>query len=181
MRIPAHQIENDLTVTITGDEPWLVPIVASLSDIDRESKTPPRITGTIKLRKDTAGFVHGKGVLKHSPSLVCGRCDDVLAWPIQADVNVSWRPAFESNAPHEINLTAEDLDVYFIEDGAIDLSQLVNDCLHLAIPSHVPVRTPDSEDCLTCGLSLANTLVYGDGVSLPPKASPFEGLKDLKL
>lgn len=177
MQVRVQEITPTKLVVIKGDEPWLKPIIAAVQE--SENAAASTITGELHLRSDAAGFVYGKGIIKHTPLLTCGRCDKEVPWEIEAPVDVSWRPAYETHAPREISLTAEDLDVYFIENGCVDIEQLVLDTLLCALPEQIPVRRNDSDECGICGVSLKGGLVYGDNVDIE-RESPFAILKNLK-
>lgn len=177
MLIRVADIYPTLSITIQGDEPWLAEMERNL----QESDAPPasKITGVIHLRKDSAGFVYGTGNVKHAPILSCSRCAKEIPWPLEAEIAVTWRPPFESVPPKEIALSPEDLDVYFIENGKIDIAQLINDSLMCAIPDQVIVRVEGSDDCGVCGVNLLNNLVYGNDETIE-SPSPFAVLKNLK-
>lgn len=177
MKIRVQEIAPTKTVVLHGSESWLQAIAVDL----QTSPTPPPtlITGEINLRTDAAGFVYGKGLIKHTPILSCHRCDKDIPWPIEAYVDVSWRPAYESHAPRELTLTPEDLDVYFIESGTIDLEQLVIDTLQCALPDQIPTCSDETGECSVCGAELGSTLVYGEPTD-EIRVSPFAVLKNLK-
>ncbi len=177
MLIRVADFYPNLSIKISGDEPWLKEIEKNL----QVGEAPPasKITGEIHLRKDSAGFVYGDGSVKHTPTLSCSRCAIDILWPLEAKIAVTWRPPFESVTPRELALTSEDLDVYFIEDGKIDISQIVNDVLLCAIPDQIVPRMEGSDDCGVCGINLLNNLVYGNNEPLEI-TSPFDVLKNLK-
>ena len=181
MLVRVAEIASKKSIKILGTEAWLAPIATSIANLKTGCGTGPRIiTGELQLRADSAGFIYGTGMIRHTPILACSRCDLEIPWPIEAKVDVSWRPAFESHTPQELTLTQQDLDVYFIENGSIDIAQLILDTLNFALPSQLPVRRDDTDDCGICGESLASTLVYGESDQEKP-LSPFSTLKDLKL
>jgi uncharacterized metal-binding protein YceD (DUF177 family) len=95
--------------------------------------------------------------------------------PLKTEITATFRPEYQENAPREMSLSAEDLDVYFIESGTVDLEVLVNDSLQCAIPSHIQCdhsagRTCDAGD---------DSLVYSDSKDFQAD-SPFAVLKNLK-
>ncbi|MCX6126668.1 MAG: DUF177 domain-containing protein [Proteobacteria bacterium] len=180
MLVRIAEIASKKSIQILGTEAWLGPIAASIANRKTNNGGLGSITGDLNLRADSAGFIYGSGTIRHTPVLTCSRCDLEIPWPIEAKIDVSWRPAFESHAPQELTLTHQDLDVYFIENGSIDIAQLILDTLNFALPSQLPVRRDDTDDCGICGESLASTLVYGEAEQERP-LSPFSALKDLKL
>ena len=179
MLIRVDDIQPTFSLSIRGDEPWLAPIVKSLQE-EGGAASDSKITGEIQFRKDSAGFVYGKGQVKFTPTLSCSRCAMDIPWPLDATVDATWRPPFESVTPREMALSADDLDVYFMVDGKINVEELVNDVLQCALPEKVIVRKDDTDDCGVCGINLLNNLVYGKNEPLE-QASPFAALKNLKM
>ena len=177
MRVRVENLDKVTTVNLTGDEPWIAQIANILHQ--GEGSATARISGQIELRKDSAGFVYGKGHFSHTPILSCSRCAKDVPWPMDVAVNVTWRPPFEGSTPRELSLSAEDLDVYFIENGELDLEELVNDALQCAVPSRVLKTVEGSDDdCGVCGINLSDDLVAGKHDD--SSNSPFAILKNLK-
>lgn len=178
MLIRVDDIHPTFSLSIHGNEPWLAPIVELMHD--GETKSDSKITGEIQFRKDSAGFVYGKGHVKYTPLLACSRCAMDIPWPLDTTFEVMWRPPFESVTPREMALSAEDLDVYFMVDGKINVEELINDVLQCARPEQVLIRTEGSDDCGICGVNLLDNLVYGKDEPLE-STSPFAALKNLKI
>lgn len=181
MRVRIQDLFQAKQIVFTGNEPWIEQIAKDLPT--RPTATPRKITGMVELKMDSAGFVYGRGHIKHTPALSCSRCDHDIDWQINADINVSWRPPFESHAPRELSLSSEDLDVYFIEDGAVDLEQLVNDTIQCALPDQTFRTEVDLDACEYCSMSPNNPLVFpenhGQSTETNHKASPFSILARL--
>lgn len=178
MLIRVDDIHPTLSITLSGDEAWLAPLVKGLQD--GEEPSPSKITGEIHLRKDTAGFVYGKGRIMHTPMLSCSRCAMDIPWPLDVTFEATWRPPFESHVPKDMALSSDDLDTYFMIDGKINLEELIHDVLQCELPDQVLIRKDDSDDCGVCGINLLNTLVYGSNAPVPT-ASPFAVLSNLKI
>ena len=178
MRLSVKNLEKNNTITIRGDEAWVLEIAKAIHQ--GGSATPGVISGEITLRTDSAGFIYGKGTLQHTPILSCSRCAKDIPWPLNCQIDVTWRPPFESSTPREMSLSAEDLDVYFIEDGTIDLEELVNDALQCEVPNKIMKFADASEnDCGVCGMNLVDELVHGKREDAESR-SPFAVLKNLK-
>lgn len=188
IRVAELNTQKPKTITLTGEESWLKSIAANLNETSDHSKTNP-VTGSLTLRMDSAGFVHGTGMLFHEVLRICGRCSHPTSFPLNADVSVRWRPPFTTHVPRDISLTAEDLDVYFIENDRIDIEQVVLDTLQCALPDVDPAHADATDPTQICEPSadeVSEVLVYSDEASgekpqEPEKVSPFAVLKDLKL
>jgi uncharacterized metal-binding protein YceD (DUF177 family) len=153
MKIDVKNIDSATRIDFSGDEPWIIEISKSLQQ--KSGLSPQKVTGFVQLRPDNAGFIYGQGLIQHAPMLACYRCDREIPWELNESFSVSWRPAYENNVARDMALSADDLDVYFIENGSIDIGQLIRDVLHCAIPDSVRAQDEASDNCRICGIDLS--------------------------
>lgn len=173
MRLKIDILKFPHLVSISPADQWLKVIAANLS---QDNQSEAKISGNLALKIDTAGFVHAAGHVTANAQLSCDRCGQDVTAPLSCDVKASFRPPYEGEPPKETTLSVEDLDVYFIENGEIDLEALVNDALQCAIPSHILCEDFSGKAC--AGL----TEEPSDNVNAESSGShsPFAGLKSFK-
>ena len=172
MKLMVNSLKFPHKVHITDDAPWLEVIARDLCPTAPDNA---RIHGDLTLHNDTAGFIHVKGHISADATLPCDRCGKDVHIPLESDLSATFRPAFAETAPREMSLSAEDLEVYFIEEGAIDLEMLVNDSLQCALPGKVLCELSQGD---SCGME-ADGPVYQDTKEFE-RESPFAVLKNLK-
>ena len=120
-------------------------------------------------------FVRGR--LTFRPWLDCSRCATPLSWPLTLEFRVLYQDAPEQYPQGEVELSREELDVYELEDGHIDLAALVSEQIILAVPDQVLLRKPDGS-CGECGEDLTNPEVWSSEDT--DAMNPFAVLKSLK-
>jgi uncharacterized metal-binding protein YceD (DUF177 family) len=173
MRLKISLLKSPHLISISSSDQWLKGIATNIS---QDNQTEANISGELTLKTDTAGFIHALGHVTASAKLSCDRCGQDVTAPLSCDVKASFRPPYSGQAPKETTLSLEDLDVYFIENGEIDLEALVNDALQCAIPSHILCEDLGGKSC--AGL----TEDPSDNVNAESSwsHSPFAGLKSFK-
>lgn len=173
MRLKINILKSPHPVSISPSDLWLKSIAANIS---QDNQTDANISGELELKIDTAGFVYASGHVTARAKLSCDRCGQDVTAPLSCEVKASFRPPYSGQPPKETTLSLEDLDVYFIENGEVDLEALVNDALQCAIPSHISCEEFGFKSCV----SLADD--PSDSVSAESNGShsPFAGLKSFK-
>jgi len=208
MKIKAISLIQPLKITISGDEPWLLPIYETFAT----GPTQARLSGSLEVVRESSGFVHVGGRIRVTPYVECSRCADPIPWPIDEVVDATFRPErtnhvrtehavstgnrrrgkksddfeddFEDDdstaAQRDVKLTRADLDEYTMRGGEIDLAELVNDTVQLAIPLQTVRSDPTGSACSICGIDLTSDLVYGspdhdNKLELPSGSGPESG------
>jgi uncharacterized metal-binding protein YceD (DUF177 family) len=174
MKISANTLKSNDQIIFSNRDEWIKDLAKSIAPNTSEQTF---FEGHLNLKQDTAGFVAINGQLSGKLSCPCDRCGEPVLLSLDETIKATFRPAYSETPPREIALTSEDLDTYFIEDGCIDLSQLINDTVYLAIPAQIRCGAP-----AICGKfeHQSNDLVYGDGTP-SERESPFSVLKNLNL
>lgn len=148
---------------------------------------------TLAATDDTSVTVTGQAGF--TPTLACGRCLKEGPLAVQSAIDVSVRLKDASSAgravscaedalPADMNdggtdkeLDTKQLDIYAVEDGAIDLLQIVRDAVDFAVPEPVTFRD-DAGYCGLCKQTVADALVASGGDT--EAVNPFAALKGLK-
>ena len=145
MRMLINTMPSPHQIKFVGNEDWLVRISRDLSPDAPESS---KIHGDVSLRTDSAGFVMVTGHVTAEATRPCDRCGQGVQVPLDCDFAATFRPPFTDAAPRVLALSSEDLEVYFIEEGAVDLEVMINDSLQCAIPSQIGCS---KADIMVCG------------------------------
>lgn len=144
MLLPLHNLRSPHVVKLLPSEDWLKPLAEDLSPSNPELA---KIEGEITLRTTSAGFVHASGSITATAVQACSLCGDGVTLPLSAEVKATFRPPYEGDPPKDLSLMTEDLDVYFIEKGGINLETLINDALQCAIPYQVTCESSGRAPC----------------------------------
>lgn len=180
MKIKVSTLTAPLTVTVTGTEDWLNGIYENFPA--PKGAQPSFVKAQINLRPDEYGRVEVQGQFEYQPFLSCSRCADMIPWAISQSFTVSFRPEPSAETlEKEVDLQAEDLDIYYFEDAAINLEELLNDLIQTSIPSQVIPKSADGKNCAVCLETLSDGLIYESETTDDDKTNPFAVLKNLKL
>lgn len=180
MRINLLDLNPDLAVDITGNEPWLARIYADFPvPVTQDGAPAPLLTGHLKVALEAGGSVKVVGSIQYAPLVPCSRCDIRIPWPMNITVKARFVPDGINPQSREKNLTRAELDAYYLEGDEADLEQLVNDLVQTALPTQVIAATDDEANCRICGDDLLAAVVYGHA-ERPAEASPFAQLATLK-
>jgi uncharacterized metal-binding protein YceD (DUF177 family) len=174
MKIQLADINPDYQLEIKGDEPWLQPFYESFapSPVDE----PCILTGHLKFEMELADTVKVGGSLSVNPLVPCGRCDKTLRWQVEAKVQTRFYEAADK-LPNDQELTAGELDAYYIEGSTVDAFAVIVDAVNERIPNYPVLLTEDEEHCRVC-LDPIGSQNYEDPAAAD--ASPFAQLKNLK-
>ncbi len=183
MKVALRELNPTLTVTLTGNEPWLAKgLYQDFQPSPGSTAEPRNLTGSLELRLEEGGTVLVRGDLAYTPVVPCSRCDLALAWPLTMQVHTRFYPPPEfGSVPKERSLTESELDAYEIHNDSVDLEQLIIDTVHTSLPDRIlPAPAKDGKSCGVCLTDLSADLVYGKELK-QEKESPFSALKGLKL
>jgi uncharacterized metal-binding protein YceD (DUF177 family) len=177
MRLLTSTMPSPHQIKFVGSEPWLARISLDLSPKAPEES---KIHGDVNLRLDSAGFVMATGTVSAEATRPCDRCGQAVKVPLHSNMVVTFRPPFTDVTPRILALTSEDLEVYFIEDGAVDIEVMINDSLQCAIPSQIGCSASDITICGSGEESLVRTEEDQRRMDLEVSAAnnPFLALKE---
>src|SRR5690606_9270060 len=132
----------------------------------------PRISGSLtvcnRTQESPTRCFQVTGQLSYAPLVDCSRCGDLIAWPIQIEVNVLFTTVVDQESDeHKMDLTEsplqldDNMETYDLpENGIIDIEALVNDSLMLEIPQQTIRRSENEQSCLVCGKDIDKSRVY---------------------
>lgn len=180
MKIAVKDLTDEMLLELQGNEIWLERLYADFAQGPGER---PKLTGTLKISTEAGGGVLVRGQLNYQPLIACARCDRDVPLPLSITLESrvlppSANPDLAENSQRDRLLSRDELDVYFLIDGCVDLEVLINDAIQTEVPMrYVPVAD-DGKTCRICVGDLSQALVYGDGQKAN---SPFSKLEALKL
>jgi len=95
-----------------------------------------------------------KGPVACTLVLICGKCLEQFALPVEAVVDIELAPRALMPSESELELRGEDLDTYYYEGDEVDLDPFVYEEIML----NVPIKPVCKEDCRglceACGSNL---------------------------
>jgi len=177
LQIEVDSLKSQKIVAVSGREPWLEIIYDLFPVPEGESRPQPLLSGEITFKPEVTGLISANGKIEYQPYVDCSRCAAPIQWNISTTFSVSYRPELANQRPTEHTLEREELDEYEIEDGMIDVAQLLNDQVQLVLPSQTVLASPDGKNCRVCLDPLEGDLVVSIGEQ---NISPFSILKNLK-
>jgi len=128
------------------------PADAFAADRDTYGVIAP-VSLTFDLYKDKDEF-RLVGRMATTLELTCGRCLEPFAWPVDAAVDLRYRPQSANAGEGEHELQGEDLaDAYYV-DQTIDLGQLMREQFLLALPMKPLCSDACHGLCPMCGTNL---------------------------
>jgi uncharacterized protein len=123
---------------IGGDGFRVVSPVMLTFDVDRQEPGRYRVRG------------HVNGELE----LTCGRCLEPFTMPVAGSFDLRYVPRAENVGEGEREVGEDDLTTAFYDDDQIDLSELISEQFHLALPMK-PLCSADCKGlCPHCGTNL---------------------------
>jgi uncharacterized protein len=92
----------------------------------------------------------------HAPlELTCGRCTEPFAWPVDADVDLTYVPQPAATAdPADVELTDEDLTTAYYREHVLDLGEMLREQFYLALPMRPLCSETCKGLCPHCGTNL---------------------------
>jgi DUF177 domain-containing protein len=106
----------------------------------------------LKIHKDHERF-RLIGTLSTILELVCSRCVEPFALPVNTSFDLRYLPQSE-NTGDEREVEEDDLTEAFYKDDAIDLGQLIEEQLYLALPMKPLCQAECKGLCPNCGTNL---------------------------
>lgn len=109
---------------------------------------PPTVAGKIRQRERK---VKVTGRVNARAQVECDRCLQPIELPVNSQFMLEYVTAEDYQAQQAIELAQEDLDLSVFDGNSIDLDELVNEELLLAIPDHVLCSENCKGICAKCG------------------------------
>ena len=169
MKISLKKVLKPESFPISGKEPWLDATYKLLSLKNHPIK--PELSATITISPLIEGRYAVQGDMAFKAPLWCNLCQAKLEYQGSKKLDITFQPPKKDPPSNEGDLALENLDEYFIEDGQIDLEQLLSEQVQLDIPDQI--------HCEKCGSPENDRLVYEGEPD--EDSSPFAALKGLNL
>lgn len=134
-----------------------------------------KVRAHVRLRP-TAGSVAVSGETGAALRLQCGRCMEEFRFEMQRDFLLEYRPVSEVSERGEIQLTADEMDVQYYSEGAIDLEEVIMGQVAEAIPFKPLCSERCRGLCPECGENLNKKKCGCAGETVDPRPAK---LKDL--
>ena len=119
-------------------------------DADDQYRVRDTVTLDLDVRKD-GGKVRLVGRLDAALELGCCRCLRSFPWVVGVDVDLLYLPASDNTGAGEVRIEESDLHTAYYRDDQIDLGQLREEQVQLALPMKPLCRTDCHGLCAVCG------------------------------
>ena len=154
--------QASMMLVLLGGEEWLHAIYASFRP--SASVLTGRVTVVLERgsgkEPSEAGQVEVEGDLNYEPLVNCSRCWDEVVCPLRVKFKVCYRQRQRKKLPKTLMLRKEDLDAYYYDGERIDLAELINERVQLALPDITVPAGTDGSSCGHCRVDLRDPLVY---------------------
>ena len=148
-------IQASVTLVLLGNEEWLREIYQLFPSSDNV------LTGQVKVVPRPGGQVEVEGDLRYEPLVNCSRCWDEVICPLRVKFRACYRQQTRRKVSKTLTLRKEDLDAYYYDGEHIDLAELINERVQLALPDSTVPAGEDGSACEHCRMDLRDPLVYG--------------------
>ena len=143
-----------------------------------ERRSPDMARGHVRI------FRFGKKVLvegsiKMSASLLCSRCLKDLPFPVEIDFKEEYNPASEIVTDEDYELSRGELDLSYYSGDELDLSELVQEQVLLAIPMKPLCSDECRCICQNCGSDLNDSRCSCSSEEVDARMAPLKVLKDM--
>ena len=121
-----------------------------------------------------------KGSLETGLSVTCTRCLSNFSFVVKSELKVHFIPRTDINKlANEIELTEQDVEQEFYEEGRVDLSSPARDLILLSMPQVILCRQNCAGLCPKCGSNLnRNKCDCKNEGSYDPRLAVLQRLKD---
>jgi uncharacterized protein len=120
-----------------------------------------------------------KGRLQATLELSCARCAEPFAWPVEAEVDLTYLPqpsATAKPADPDLELSDEDLSTAYYHDHLLDLGEMVREQFYLALPMQ-PLHSDACRGlCPHCGTNLNTGTCACEVRWQDPRLAPLQAL-----
>ena len=123
------------------------------------------------------GKAHVRGTIQVDGSIACTRCLEPISRQFEIGFDDIFEESSDENAEHDKELELEELDVSLVNDGKIDLAEVVREQVLLAIPEQIFCRDDCKGLCPKCGanLNLIDCMCADDDID--PRWAALKSLK----
>ena len=137
MEVDLQYIQKAKEIEITGEEPWLSNIFQTIFDKQLHAPFTKEFSARVIVHPLEYDVCRVIIKLTYTTDLTCGRCLEPLPWRCQIDKELSYYnmadPLVEQS---DVNLTSSDLDRYYLNEGILNLQDMLNELILLEIPEN---------------------------------------------
>lgn len=178
MRLDVRKLHSKSEISVDNQTTWFHTVLDGILGERQVLKIPQDYHGKITVHplEDLRSSVQLD--LKLDFQLQCGLCLEALDWKCIVNKQIEFLDELDPlETESEVNLSDNDIEKYYLDNGELDLSQLVDETLRLELPSS-PRHDTTKELCVPLGSTEEGEAFYKteDG----EKSNPFAALKKLK-
>jgi DUF177 domain-containing protein len=133
----------------------------------------PRISGDIR-RDGRRAHVRGRVIAR--VQVECDRCLKTIEVPVDSSFKLEYVTQDDYQAQQAVELTEDDLDLTVFDGEVIDVDELVNEEILLAVPDHVLCQDDCKGICPRCGADRNSVDCGCETAEVDPR---WAGLKEL--
>jgi len=124
--------------------------------VDPERLACDQVTAPMRVRLEGEVRPHGEiftvaGSCRIEGLIACSRCLEAVPWRVDEEFSVEYRRPVSLPLEEDQGLAADDLDVAFLDDDVLDLSELAAEQILLALPMRVVCDESCRGLCPRCG------------------------------
>jgi DUF177 domain-containing protein len=116
-----------------------------------EQRSPLTVTGFAELVEHSDGEVRIQGKYAVEMGSACDRCLQPADFPLQSHFDLYYRPMSEIAREEEVEVDEGEVEVAFYEGAGIELKDIVQEQVLLALPMHRVCREDCKGICPVCG------------------------------
>jgi uncharacterized protein len=133
----------------------------------------PRISGGIR-QEDRRAHVRGRVVAR--VQVECDRCLKPIEVPVDSSFKLEYVTQDDYQAQQAIELTEDDLDLTVFDGEVIDIDELVNEEILLAVPDHILCQDDCKGICSGCGADRNSGDCGCETAEVDPRWAGLKGL-----
>ncbi|MGH7369708.1 MAG: YceD family protein [Candidatus Methylomirabilaceae bacterium] len=114
------------------------------------------VEATFHLERKGEGVL-ARGAFNTTATLPCSRCSEPASVPVSDQFEVLYVASSRAPKGEEVELTAEEMDVNFLDDDRLDLSGLLRENVLLSLPVQPLCRAECRGLCPRCGVNMNDT------------------------
>lgn len=157
-------------IKVDGSEEWLKPLYEQFRNSPGQRGSSLKGSFAVNLLDSC---VQVEGQYQFSPEVKCSRCSASLVWHIHENLDLFFSLQPDDLSARERDLTAKDLDDYFLLDNQVDLESVINESVQLSFPLKLK--------CDQCKEHKEEDAVYSSDDCSQESSHPFAKLRELKL
>jgi uncharacterized protein len=145
---------------------------------DEEYRVVAPVALSMDVEKAGGDAVRVVGRAATRVELDCGRCLEPFEMPVDVAFDLRYVPDVHNTGEGEREIAEDDLTTAFYREGTIDVTELLREQFHLAMPMKPLCSTACRGLCPDCGANLNSTECGCAPKWDDPRLAPLKGLLD---